>query len=422
MTKLIVILLVSLCSLVWESFAVSYNGSSAFSLPSVTRTSDNYLVYYQDNFAQYTYIDETEWVNTRRQVLYLKWDPWSTYSWVVTSLLQWGTVWTNYLYMRLSYDSSIDTIYMDFYSDSYWWWSWNNYLPWTYRNTIEIVDSWIKNTCVWLAPECWLFISFLYTSEDGILWGATTLQNVITYYIYDNDFIIKKTYETFDINIWPYLSARNWDDQGLFEYNTTSLIAKHYMLYSPHTNEERSVDLFDNFMIWDWTFNETPVEWFWASWIQTITWWTGSTGTGTGIFDDCWFLEVWCYLEAIWGQITWFFDYLFPEISFSGSADTCMSWSISSTGSYMQKFANIIAIINPIPPDEWSVICTLFWTWLVDYQSAIGTGNFFTVYAHGAVPAYLEWDWRVIWDQTILDIIVIFTCMILIFYRRSQND
>jgi hypothetical protein len=81
---------------------------------------------------------------------------------------------------------------------------------------------------------------------------------------------------------------------------------------------------------------------------------------------------------------------------------------------------NAIAVINPFPPAEWTVICTLTGSGVIDYQMLMGSWTFFTHYAPSWLPDYLYGDGRIYW-QTFIDIILIFVCIVLIFYHR-KND
>jgi hypothetical protein len=87
----------------------------------------------------------------------------------------------------------------------------------------------------------------------------------------------------------------------------------------------------------------------------------------------------------------------------------------------VQKFANLVSIINPFPPDENDIVCTFWWEKEMKYQFLIPEQNFFSMYGWPTMPSYLTWDGRVIAWQTVIDIIVIFAFSILIFYKK-END
>lgn len=160
-----------------------------------------------------------------------------------------------------------------------------------------------------------------------------------------------------------------------------------------------------------------------------IIWWSGSnTGTGDTVdyFADCTsFLDdVWCYVvgfyDSIVAKISDWIKSLFPDVSFSGSFDSCGSGStISSSGTFMQRLWNVIAIVNPIPPDDGDVICILWWSWQIDYHAFIPEENFFEHYIPWVVPE-LERSTRIVWDQTIFDIMIIMVMTLIIFYKKHD--
>lgn len=153
---------------------------------------------------------------------------------------------------------------------------------------------------------------------------------------------------------------------------------------------------------------------------------TGSTNTGSttssGIswpdFSSCSTFEIWCYVSETFSWLIW--DYI-PDFDFSSTFNSCSTGSTSSWWTVSEKLWRLISIINPIPPDEWVLICGLFWTWILDYSQASQSWNIFSIYAHGQVPEILEWDGIVAYGQNILDIVMIIWVFILIF-RPRKND
>lgn len=137
--------------------------------------------------------------------------------------------------------------------------------------------------------------------------------------------------------------------------------------------------------------------------------------------DFVWFFGCtinWLYNSVV-DWIKWLFNYFLPDISFSGQFDSCGSFSSGSTVSISQRFANIIAIINFIPPEDWTTICTIYWPQEIHYWALWPEENFFEKYIPWQVPQ-LEIDPHIAFGQTIVDIITIFAFILLIFYKRHD--
>ena len=147
-------------------------------------------------------------------------------------------------------------------------------------------------------------------------------------------------------------------------------------------------------------------EWWWTAW-------------DTFDYSSCWVIEIWCYWDVFTNALGAYIDLFHPDISWNWNFDSCASWSTDS-GSTLQKFANVIAIINPYPPEEWTSICSIFGDYTIWYQRLFPENNFFEVYAPWVFPA-LEIDWRVFGGQSLPDIIVIIAMSILILHPRNKN-
>jgi hypothetical protein len=153
---------------------------------------------------------------------------------------------------------------------------------------------------------------------------------------------------------------------------------------------------------------------------------TGTTSTSSWYYDTCWSLDIGCYLKWLWNYIIdsitngikGIFDYFMPWISFNWTFDSCGSFNSWTTTSTSQKFANIVAILNPFPPRNGSTICTIFWPKVLNYNVMWPTQNFFQKYIPGQIPE-LEISVYVfpeLW-LTLIDIITIFAFIMLIFYK-----
>lgn len=157
------------------------------------------------------------------------------------------------------------------------------------------------------------------------------------------------------------------------------------------------------------------------------------TGTGSiawswvvDYYSSCGRIDVGCYIKQTGTRFGDFFveqknkliASVAPDISFPGNFNSCATGATSS-GS-LQQLANIIALINPYPPPSGTYICSIFGEYTIEYQRLIPEKNFFEVYSPWMYPA-LETDWRIIFGQTIPDLIVIFAMISLILYHR-KND
>lgn len=163
----------------------------------------------------------------------------------------------------------------------------------------------------------------------------------------------------------------------------------------------QSLTNFQTWRLYDWNITGTMVWEFFSStgatdnvWIPTIPsilslssiendWWTWNIldpEEPVDYFVDCSsYLDVWCYISWFWDWITdkisSFFDWLFPTINFSGWTNTCyVEWEnewFTGTGyaiGYLQKVANIFALVIPLPPEEWEQICTFDWLQTMEYR------------------------------------------------------
>lgn len=171
------------------------------------------------------------------------------------------------------------------------------------------------------------------------------------------------------------------------------------------------------------SWNTLPI-WFNSTWSLSSF---ENTGEGTGstdYYEDCTsFVDVWCYVKWFWNflywSITWFFDSFLPDISFSGSFDSCGTYD-SNTGSIMQKFANVIAIVNPIPIEDWWSVCTIWGSKTIEYSMLVPEETFFEKYIPWQMPE-LEISMYIYWEQTLWDLITIFVFITIIFYNRKHD-
>lgn len=226
----------------------------------------------------------------------------------------------------------------------------------------------------------------------------------------------------------------NTQKQALFSESSASWTVQKYI----RTNQQSNTSAFYSslpreFMWWTWSlqyvwWNTLPMH-FWYS-IQDntySTWWTDEPWSQTDYFEDCGsFLDVWCYVSGFFDwivdKITGFFDYLFPDISFNWSFNSCWTFDDSEAIWLFQRFANIIAFINPFPPEETIEICTIYWPKTISYQVFIPDNNFFKEWIPWVLPEMEDIDLRMIYGQTPIDLIVILWMLSVILYQRSKHD
>lgn len=263
---------------------------------------------------------------------------------------------------------------------------------------------------------------YLYSISTFHYISNTTIFNRYNFYdVAENDPDYGLRYSTFTNLMNPfYLNTSSVRYDFYFESSTIS----EPLWYTPERNSYRlqllgdllgstnSGKLNNTFPNYYKSQNFTGSVIIWPNVAQTSSWsvWPD--------FSSCWSIEIWCHVSQ---TFSWIFNSYFPDFSFSQSFDSCSTGSTSSGAWIKEKMVRLITIINPIPPEEWALICGLFGSWYLDYSQASQSGNIFSIYAHGQVPEVLEWDWIVAYGQNILDIVLIIWVFILIF-RPRKND
>ena len=427
--KKVLIAIVIACIWLLEAHGVSYWGWSIYNIPDIVSTSWQVLrtadmsINWYPSLSAYQSWSSTQAVQT---TFWFRINTWTTFSGMLLDIRLCSVWlcegWTNtYVSTRYYYNAWSQKFHLEF----------NDEINTSPERIITVIfDSDSLPICYWLSSDC--IVIFVISYVTDITW---TRINTVRYYNYNdistNNFWYSEIIDSVIIN--PSLTSlvdgawwliTNWAYPNWYANNSGWILSFLYWWpdYSAPTYYVEDSGIILDYLSWltipsNRPFTTTAPLYYGSSWSTISSSWTT---VWSGIFDECWTFEIGCYLEAIWNQITWFFDSLFPEISFSGNFNSCWSGT-SSSWTYMQKIANMIAIINPIPPEEWEIVCTPFGSWAVHYQSLMWTGNFFTHYAPTWLPSYLYWDGRIFYDQTILDVIVIFVCIVLIFYQR-KND
>lgn len=366
------------------------------------------------------------------------------------------TAWTSILFDWYSHQQTGLNFYM---TDTASWKlvTFKSFIPWyddsniprQYTDNVMLVP--LSPSSGWDYPSLWViclaptFTHVLSTNNMYLFWIKFSYYNWSTGNFWYDEFryVNPSAYGTlfmnFDLDIHPFATkAWGWQTVWYFPYSSSTWS---WYTYSPYQNTQLWENEFIDFLSGTGQYTNRTLPMFFASknkitW-QFVTWisWTGTSSSGTwstglsvDYFASCtWFLEVWCYIKGfftgVYDTISWFFSSFFPDISFSWEFNSCGSWSFSSGTniSISQRFANVIAIINPIPPSEGTQICTIFWQKTISYQLLWPTENFFQKYIPWQVPA-LEIDPHIAYGQTIVDLITIFGMMSLIFYQKSKHD
>ena len=435
MKKLIIALFIFI-SLFWFSksvWAVTYWWSSTYNMPYINSYTWDTLYYNANNTFYFTAwswtTSEAEWT-TADAIRVWSWFSLSgvlySYAWCNISCGSWGP----YTIVRVSYDSWTSNLNFRFYAEQFTSWFTSADIDEsniTMQLHVHLTHP-LEESCSWGSWDCELIIHNFYwgssawvklfqinlnfyNMSDWTFWALHWTPPGTGWYIIDPNF---------DHNFNP-------DDMYGWRENWTWVTRVNYYRFPyslEYTHDMNSMFLYLNSTTAPLSFANSMPIWLSSSWSsEIIVEWTWGTWGTWSIFTDCSsFLDIWCYIWHIWDSITWFFSNLFPEISFSWSYNSCWSWWTSSW-SYIQRLWNFIALLNPIPPESWTNICTLFSTWqIITYQRATASWNFFTVYASGAwLPSVLYSNWDILFWQTFFDLIVIVTMILLVFYKR-KND
>jgi len=408
-----------------EVWAVSYNWSATHSIPTF-QSSTWSQIYFDSTTPFYSFWKNVSWAYDYQNTFYLRSSSWFIFSWTIVETVNCNscTVWKDMFTNKISYNSTLKTLYLEWYSWNYNWWAWipANISNKTLRSTLILNDLHLWKSCSWLSSDCLIYLLFNYHTDSN--WTYVDKTTLYEYFSWSTNLWITTIYDNLNVNPF-YTTAWNNDQISLTSIWTYTWMTSTF-IFIPIASSFLSSDYLQYWIDWTDPINKfNTLKWpqfYWSSWsVITIWWWSWSTQWSWSIFDVCTsFLDVWCYVKTIWDYVI---SSIFPEVSFSWEFNSCASWSTNSW-SFMQKLWNVFAIINPIPPSNWTIVCTPFWTWVIQYQKLTAWWNFFTVYASGAwLPSILYSDWKVIFWQTILDLILIFVIIVLIFYKvNHQND
>jgi len=355
------------------SFWISYSWSDLVLLPVITWWGASpRITWYEDSWvASYRSFWTEIVVNS----------DFNTLSWVLMTNNfyrqnnQWQSSWENLsiVFFKSAWYSRIEYVVSSNYANTYTW-----VLLWAYP----------LNQCVWLSTNCVLWIVYSFFSNSSWIW----LSDVNVVFYHNDNYQLVLSSSDLVAELWShgfYVSPNNWYIYGYTPTNSSLwwswiLDARYYQtyVYTWWSN------LIWNFYLWSntWEFaaiiNKLP-EYLGATWWIFIenTWSINTWSWFTDFFDysACWsFLDVWCYIQETVSGL-WNFGWsFFPEISFTWSSQTCMSWStgaissLSGNISYIQKLVNFSMVIIPIAPPEGTIVCMIGgMTGAVSYQANI---------------------------------------------------
>lgn len=203
---------------------------------------------------------------------------------------------------------------------------------------------------------------------------------------------------------------------------------------------DSAIEVMKEVITWSWTDNNllTPTsyyDYFWAIWYYSWSW--GTWSTTTDYFADCTsFLDVGCYVAWAYNGIvdkaatfrdsvfSWLLGLLDPfrvNISWNQPLDTCGvgigTWSTSGSWvGVIQRMTNVLHVLNPMAPSEWSSICTLWWPWTVQYAMLIPEENFWKKYLHWQIDPRLESTGEIAEGINFIDLITIIAFAYYIFH------
>ena len=270
--------------------------------------------------------------------------------------------------------------------------------------------------------KTWSFFGngrYLYSISTFHYISNTTIYNRYNFYdVSENDPDYGLRYSTFSNLMNPfYLNTSSVRYDFYFESSTIS----EPFWYTPDRNSYRLQILGDFLGVTNsWKLQMTLPNYYKSlNFTGSVIVWPNVPSSSWSTWPDfssCGTIEIGCYISTFFSWIT---SYI-PDLSFSEWFNSCSTGSSLTWWTISEKLSRLVSIINPIPPNEGTLICWLFWSWILDYSQASQSGNVFTVYAHWQVPEVLESDWIVAYGQNLLDIVVIIWVFILIFRPRKN--
>lgn len=426
--KKYILLFILFFSVIYQSVsAVWYNWTPTFSIPSIWSWS-NILYTFTTGFFHSQY-DNTAFHSQVSSDLKLisfanliRIQSWVLLSW---DILQWS-IWTPSIWwtngqpqcIQISQNCSWATTtlrakpsdyvinWIDLYIDIY-----NS----TLKNSTTLQRSFFQFTlepsdlgrCPWLTSDCILVVQPRFYIKNTLIAWWTYIPYIDYTFYYDSNYesifirsyfwdlteswytptFFESTLSFFWITTWWYWQLINWDIKT--PTYTQSLI---WYVFR-RTNGSPSDDtILRDFFVWNtWSLLSAYFpSWLWSTQVNSqiivngfsTSTWSSSTGSTNSFYDQCrsWY-EVGCYISWLWSQfwstILDAFLWIMPDITFNWATNDCFgTWSTSGFGSgiteiwYFQKVANLFVLVIPLPPTEWSSICTYEWLQEMQYRRA----------------------------------------------------
>lgn len=450
MKKILTWVIVTLCiyslvSDVSDVDAVWYNWSTIINIPAVVNwTNTYYTIFPSWDWGYINYSESGSIKNVLDAV-------WIVYTWWLVSF-SWlleirsyndGSDFINNVNWFLRKEANSKSLILDIHSST--WWTFGLVYS-------HVINNVLLDSCPGITSDCVLILRLWFHFDNSLIvwwsyydWAQTFSYNSSTWSLLIKTFNLNQSFLVNSSKTWKWIqwcfwtwclwfwawwvNAFWWDN-----YNQSPNV-KYQFAFRPMsiTSNWGNTQVLSDYLRW----------WTWTSLDYYLPTWLGSTGIISSNWDETWswswswswttvdyfvdcesFLDVWCYIDwfftGIFDKINDYIDSLLPDISFSWEFNSCWEYSTWSTVWIMQKFANWIAILNPFPPSDGSIVCTLWWPRTVDYQLFIPTQNFFEVYIPGQVPE-LEISMELFAWQTLWDLIVIFTFVMIIFYDRKHH-
>lgn len=283
-----------------------------------------------------------------------------------------------------------------------------------FLNEIVIVPTWLDAGTYLRTQQ-----TFIYAWED--LFFAESSYTGSTWYKDEQYWLHMSTVAW--ISPQYFGSWRIWFNLGYYWFDWSN------PYYSVKDTSDQRYWLVSNYLGW---FN-TPNQWVEESLVSYYgitkfndltsgSWWTGTT---VDYYADCTNIvtDIWCYVKGSYNAIVWFFRSFVPSIAWSGSMEWCVGSGVVTQSGILAPLSDLISLLNPFPPPEWTIVCTLLWPSTIRYHVLVPEHNFWEVYWGNQVPEQLKTNMFVWFDQTILDVLIIFVFTVLTFTSlHKKND
>lgn len=388
-----------------EVHAISYNGSPTYQIPDIGYWSNVYYTYGSPtgSIQAFYSVDVDTNVKMYQHLAAFKIPGWKSFSGEVVSFkYQQSTSDTNAaLAIFMQTGATVDTFWYKLLEQDT-----------TLLLTGTIMEVPHNNTCPWLSGDCVYFVIPVFIAKNTTIGGGLYIPQFEFYYFYDSlrttiNNRVKFNYLTysnadpftnfltfFGYNInesWRLLNYRNKvPTNAAIQFSAAfSALAPTYQYW---TWNRTTASLTNDVIIRDflqWHTWGTQLTAYWPTWINSSYWYSGSVFIGTitesgwttwsstwtwfttGWYDGCSGFDLWCWLSSTFSGI---FSFFVPDTSINWDWETyaCNQYT-SLTGSvvlastwttslwFLQRFANIISAVKPIPPLQWASVCLFNW-------------------------------------------------------------